>query len=225
MRRTMGALAPVRAKRESLTEIVYDAIREAIVSRRILPGERVTEASLAEQLNVSKTPVREALLKLEYVGLIEPDGRRGGRVAAASPASIRQAYEVRIGLEAQAARLVAERGAPEQIRLIGDTAAKCLAAADSGDLDGFRSLDREFHLSLAAATDNPSLKRLVHDVFDLTWALRRRDVPVADDSRECAKQHVTIAHAIEARNPVLADSAMRAHIAKVQDLVLAAFGS
>lgn len=64
-------------KPESLADVVYETIREAIINRVIPPGSRLTEAALADQLNVSKTPVREALLKLRQIGLVEPSGRRG----------------------------------------------------------------------------------------------------------------------------------------------------
>src|ERR1700716_2927871 len=92
---------------ESLSEVVYETIRDAIVNRTIPPGVRVTEAGLAKQLNVSKTPVREALLRLREIGLIEPSGVRGGRIILPSPTSIRQAYEVRLALETFAAEAAA----------------------------------------------------------------------------------------------------------------------
>lgn len=219
----MNALKPIHNRPESLTERVYETIREAIVSRKLPPGDRVTEAKLAEQLQVSKTPVREALLQLEYIGLIESDGRRGGRIVTPSRDSIRCAYEIRIGLEAQAARIVAERSEPERVGAARDHAESCLSRAEKDDRSGFREFDRKFHLALSAAAANPLLARFVHDAFDLTWALRRRDVPVATDSLECAKQHLRIIEAVESHDADGADVAMREHIGKVQALVVAAF--
>jgi len=219
----MTILEPIHNRPESLTERVYDSIREAIVSRKLAPGDRVTEAKLAEQLQVSKTPVREALLQLEYIGLIESDGRRGGRIVTPSRDSIRSAYEIRTGLEAQAARIAAERGDPDLVDAAGSHAKSCLARAKKGDQPGFRKFDRKFHLALSTATGNPLLARFVHDAFDLTWALRRRDVPVATDSLECAKQHLHIIEAVESHGADEADAAMRQHIGKVQALVVAAF--
>src|SRR5262245_11921143 len=105
----VSTLKPIATRPALLAEMVQDAIRDAIVTRRLSPGERITEAALAKQLGVSKTPVREALLKLEYIGLIEPDGARGGRIITPSPESIRSAYEVRMGLETQAVRFLAGR--------------------------------------------------------------------------------------------------------------------
>lgn len=219
----MATLEPIRIRPESLSEIVYEAIREGIVSRRLAPGDQIAETSLAQQLNVSKTPVREALLQLEHIGLIEPDGRRGMRVVTPSRTGIRCAYEVRAGLEAQAARLVAERGQASAVQLIQDVAEECLAAAEVGDRDGFRRGDRRFHLANANATSNGALARFIQDAFDLTWTLRRRDVPGADDSLECARQHLRVVQAVRAHDADLADVAMREHVFRVQQIVLAAF--
>ncbi|MCU1412410.1 MAG: hypothetical protein JWR04_3117 [Rhodoglobus sp.] len=218
----MSILKPIASRPASLTEMVQDAIRDAIVSRRLSPGDRITEAALAKQLEVSKTPVREALLKLEYIGLIESDGGRGGRIITPSLESIRAAYQVRIGLETQGARILAESDG----RRTGDARAHaeaCLRAAEVDDRSGFREYDRKFHMSLAEATGNPLLERLIHDAFDLTWTLRDREVPVTDDSLNCAHQHIDVMVAIEASQPDQADNAMRRHIENVQDLVLTTF--
>ena len=81
-----GPAAPLflEVRPDSLTDAVYEAIRRGIIDRRLAPGSPVTEAALAEQLGVSKTPVREALLRLKDIGVIEPNGKRGGRVVQLS---------------------------------------------------------------------------------------------------------------------------------------------
>ena len=107
-------LAPLTEKPESLTQLVYQALRDAIISKRLPPGERVSEASLARQLRVSKTPVREALLRLHAIGLVEADGGRGGRIVRPSAELIQHTYEVRGALESLAARLAVERATPAQ---------------------------------------------------------------------------------------------------------------
>ena len=106
-----GPEAPLflEVRPDSLTDAVYEAIRRGIIDRRLAPGSPVTEAALAEQLGVSKTPVREALLRLKDIGVIEPNGRRGGRVVQLSEVSVRRAYEVRDALEPYAAGRAAER--------------------------------------------------------------------------------------------------------------------
>ncbi|MFL5859476.1 MAG: GntR family transcriptional regulator [Solirubrobacteraceae bacterium] len=208
-------------KPESLTEVVYETIREAIINRLIPPGSRLTEAALADQLNVSKTPVREALLKLRQIGLVEPTGRRGGRVTLPSRGSIQHAYEARRGLESFAAEIVAERGGKADIKLIRDAASLCLAAAEAGDFTGFRHWDMRFHEKIGEATGNPRLSELLNDSFALVMALRRRDVPRAELSVACARAHIRIARAIARRDPDAAGKAMREHVHQVEGYVLA----
>jgi DNA-binding GntR family transcriptional regulator len=214
-------LLELEQKPASLTEVVYETIREAITSRVIAPGSRLTEAGLARQLNVSKTPVREALLKLRQIGLVESSGQRGGRVTLPSRRSIQHAYETRQALESFAAELVAERGSDADIGLIGEAAQRCLAAAEAGDLDGFRSWDLTFHEKIGEAASNPRLRELVSDSFALVMTLRRRDVPHAEGSVACARAHVRIAEALARRDPDAARQAMRDHIRQVEGYVLA----
>jgi DNA-binding GntR family transcriptional regulator len=208
-------------KPESLTDVVYETIREAIINRVIPPGARLTEAALAEQLNVSKTPVREALLKLRQIGLVEPTGRRGGRVTLPSRVSIQHAYETRRGLESFAAEIVAQRGSAADIKVIRDAAARCLAAAEAGDFDGFRHWDVRFHEKIGEATGNPRLCELLNDSFAVVMALRRRDVPRAEGSVACARAHVRIAKAIARHDADAACKAMSAHVHQVEGYVLA----
>jgi DNA-binding GntR family transcriptional regulator len=221
--KTEAPLRPLRAPRTSLTILVTDAIKEAIVDRRLVPGDRVTESSLAEQLQVSKTPVREALLRLQSMGLVEPDGGRGGRIVAPSAETIRSAYEVREALEAQAARLAAERASDGAAGVIRDLAESSYAAAVDGDVEGFRAWDRKFHFAIADAAGNARLGEQIRDAVTLTWILRRRDVPLADDSVECATQHQSVAAHVLAREGREASEAMSQHVRTVQRIVLAAF--
>ena len=215
-----GGLA-LEYRPESLTDVVYETIREAIINRVIAPGSRLTEAALAEQLNVSKTPVREALLKLRQIGLVEPNGRRGGRVTLPSRGSIQHAYEARRGLESFAAEIVAERGGAADIKLIREAASRCLEAAQAGDFTGFRHWDMQFHERIGQATGNPRLCELLTDSFAVVMALRRRDVPRAEGSVACARAHVQIAKAIARRDPEAAGKAMGEHVRQVEGYVLA----
>lgn len=220
----MTVLQPIHRRAESVTDQAYRSIREAIVSRQLEPGQRIVESAVAEQLGVSKTPVREAILRLTIIGLIESDGTaRGGRVVTPSYASIRSAYEIRTALEVEVSRLVADRGSSPDVEVARAHAEQCLERAEHHDRQGFRDLDREFHFDLARATRNPVLSRLVGDAFDLTWTLRLRDAPVASDSVDCARQHLSVIEAIEREAPDEAGLAMREHIAKVEGLVLAAY--
>ncbi len=212
-------LEAVDLRRHSLTEQVYDAIRDAIVSKALPPGIRLSEAALAEKFGVSKTPVREALLRLGAVGLVE-SAANATRVVTPSRDRIRHAYEVRGGHEFTAARLASARAGRRQVAELQRVAAESVMSAEAGDALGFRELDARFHRGVARAASNPLLLQLVENSFSLTWALRRRDVPVTGDSIDCARQHVSIAGAIREHEAERASIEMLAHIDKVMNMVL-----
>lgn len=214
-----STLESIDLRRHSLTEQVYDAIRDAIVSKALPPGIRLSEAALAEKFGVSKTPVREALLRLGAVGLVENEDS-GTRVVTPSRDRIRHAYEVRGGHEFTAARLAAVRIGLLEVTELQDLAEQSVVSAEAGDALSFREFDARFHRGIAQAAANPLLTELVENSFSLTWALRRRDVPVTGDSIECARQHVSIAGAIREHEAHRASMEMLAHIEKVMNMVL-----
>jgi DNA-binding GntR family transcriptional regulator len=211
---------PIEAP-ERLADAVYDAIRQSIADKTLAPGARVTESGIAQQLGVSKTPVREALLRLRRIGVIEPDGVRGGRVVRPSRSAIREAYEVREALEVFVVRSVTERVSGGDLERICEAAARSLACAEEGDQAGFREWDFVFHRTIAEAAANPRLKELIEDVFTLIGTLRQRDFPDDRWPVDCARGHVRIADAIARRDVAEAEAAAREHIRQVEAYVLA----
>jgi DNA-binding GntR family transcriptional regulator len=206
---------------ERLADMVYETIRQSIMDKTLAPGARLTESGLAQQLGVSKTPVREALLRLRRIGVIEPDGVRGGRVISPSRSAIREAYEVREALEVFAVRSVAARVSGSDLERICDTAARSLQHAERGDQAGFREWDFAFHRAIAEAAANPRLKEMIEDVFTLIGTLRQRDFPDSRWSVDCARGHVEMADAISRRDVEGAETAAREHIRRVERYVLA----
>ncbi len=217
------SLQPIGAKPEPLVEIVFGIIHDAIVRKDLKPGSRVSEAKLAAQLNVSKTPVREALLRLEGIGLVVPDGNRGTRVVWPSAENIQHAFEVRALLEGRSASRAAEHaGLPAQGEL-RRLAEESLKRAEVGDGDGFRELDQQLHAAIAAAAGNDVLKRLVDNAYTLTWALRRRETPSIGYQVGCAHEHLRIVAAIIDHDPAAAEAEMTRHVDKTRRFVLAHF--
>jgi GntR family transcriptional regulator, rspAB operon transcriptional repressor len=202
----------------SLTEVVYDAIRSAIITQSLAPGSRVSEAMLAERFRVSKTPVREALLRLAHSGLIIADGRRGGRVPEQSAERLQAAFEFREAVEAQAARVAAAKGAHDEAMAVA--ARDCLDAARESDMEGFRRHDRAFHLAVAEAAGNPYLRTSVEDAYDLVWTLRLRESPASGDVVYTAGEHDRVLAAIHAGDDESARALMSEHIRNVQRFVL-----
>lgn len=219
------SLQRIEAKPERLVELVFGEIRDAIVRKDLKPGSRVSEARLAAQLGVSKTPVREALLRLEGIGLVVPDGNRGNRVIWPSEDTIQHAFEIRGTLEASAARIAAERVDAATGATLLRLAADSLERAEAGDGDGFRQFDRELHAAIAAASRNEFLRRLVGNAYTLAWALRRRDAPSIDFQVGCAHEHVRMAAAIQDHDSNRAEAEMVGHIDKSRRFVLDAFSA
>ncbi|MGW3623609.1 GntR family transcriptional regulator [Streptomyces sp. NPDC000880] len=212
-------LQPIAAKPESITEKVFEAIRDAIVSKTLEPGSRISEARLAAQLQVSKTPVREVLLRLRQSGLVEPIGR-SLRVVKPSAGAIRDAYELRAGLERTAIGYAASRASTAERDDIVVAAEASLASARVGDSMGFQRHDMDFHMAIARAGQNLLLTRAVNDALVLTSALRRRDVPASGDSVVCAQEHLQVAEAVRTGDARGAAEALFEHIHHVMTLVL-----
>ncbi len=218
---TTTAVQPVGLRPQNLTEIAFDRIQDAIVNRTLAPGTRVSEAMLSEMLQTSKTPVREALLRLCHVGLVEPT-TRGLRVIMPNRDLIRDAYELRSGLESSAARTAAQRADTGQRQSISSAAKNSLESARSADAAGFSQWDSSFHNVVAHATGNRLLAKAVGDSLVLAFTLRTRDVLTPDDSVHCGQQHVDIAEAIKSSDPDAAARLMHDHITQVMAFVLEA---
>jgi DNA-binding GntR family transcriptional regulator len=218
-------LGPVEARRESVTDQVFEAIRTAIVNRELPPGHRLSEAKLAAELRVSKTPVRETLIRLQHVGLVEADPVRGLRVVQPSARVVKDAYEIRSGLESLAAALAAEKADDKMRRQIREAADSGLACTLASDYAGRRHSDRTFHDLIARGSGNDKLAVAIDDYYALTWALRQRDVPEIAENEECARQHQRIAAAIERADSETARSAMTEHLNTLRERVLAALSA
>jgi len=213
-----AVLVPVDT--DNLTDRAFEQLRAAITSKALEPGARLTEAGLAERLRVSKTPVREALLRLREIGLIEPDGRRGGRVVQPSRAAYADMYDVREALEVHSAMLAADRAEPAERSAIASAAESSYAGAKAGEPERFRAADSAFHESVARAAHSPRLLAQIRNCVDLIAIVRERDFPGGGASIECAEAHVAIAGAIAAGDGESAAQLMRTHVRYVRDVTL-----
>jgi DNA-binding GntR family transcriptional regulator len=213
-------LKPLTSRPGNLTDMVLEALKEAIIDKTLAPGQRISEAALAESLQVSKTPVREVLLRLRYIGLVEQSDR-GLRVIMPASSTIRYAYELRAGIERTSASLAAERASPDDLAQIAELATESLRCARAGDANGFRQQDFEFHTVIARAARNPILAGAQADVLVLTRALRERDVPPSGDSVGCAEEHLAASHALSERDGESAGRIIHDHVLHVMRMVLA----
>ena len=207
-------LEPIGRPR-SIADEVYRSIRAAIVRQQLKPGERVTETALADTFNVSKTPVREALLRLHEVGLVSLSlPGHSARIVSETPDAVQNALEVRGILERATAALAAARRSAEDVKAMTSAAEASVAYSERGDADGFAAEDAKFHLSVAQAAQNDQLAKLVCDNLDLAAALRNRAEALNGASVDCALAHLWVVEAIIDQQPEEAARRMEEHVRK-----------
>jgi DNA-binding GntR family transcriptional regulator len=145
----------------SLTESIAGLLRERIVGGQFEPGERLVEAEMARQLQISRGPVREALAQLRAEGLVIERPRRGSFVAELTMDDVREIYELRAALEGRAARLLIERDDRAALAALGVIIEAMKAATETDEREGFADLDTRFHAELCRLSGN----RRLHAAF------------------------------------------------------------
>ncbi|HWF34097.1 MAG TPA: GntR family transcriptional regulator [Solirubrobacteraceae bacterium] len=143
----------------SLTESIAGLLRERIVDGQFQPGEKLVEAEIARQLQISRGPVREALAQLRAEGLVIERPRRGSFVAELTLDDVREIYELRAALESRAARLLIERDDREALVELGVIVEAMKAATGTDDREAFAELDARFHAELCRLSGNQRLHR------------------------------------------------------------------
>jgi DNA-binding GntR family transcriptional regulator len=187
----------------------YELILEAIDVGEYRPGDRLVESDLAERFGVSRTPIREALQRLETQSLLERDGR-SLIVASLDHNQMSELYVVRRELEGLAARLAARHASPEEVRLLRD-----MVTADDALVDDPSALSRankRFHKQIHLASHNRYLVQQL-DLVHRTMALMATTSLAAQGRGQIAQaEHDGIVSAIEARDEEAAETALRDHI-------------
>ncbi|GAA2901921.1 GntR family transcriptional regulator [Streptosporangium fragile] len=205
----------------SLTEQVFEAVRAAIHSGELRPGELYSVYRLAEELNVSRTPVREAMLRLAEAGMVRFERSRGFRVLGRDPKEIAEVFHLRLLLEVPATRLAARRAGPALITAMRGELEAMRAAAGERDEPRFMRHDRAFHELLLVAGANRKLVGIVGNLRDATITLGASTVDRSRSLADIAEEHEPILTALEAGDAGAAAEAMRAHVAHTGELLLA----
>jgi DNA-binding GntR family transcriptional regulator len=196
---------------ESVVDQVYAVLRRRILDGDLGRGTRLRQEALAEELGVSRTPLREALRRLAAEGFVTFHPNRGAEVADMSADDVRAAYEARLVLEPGAARLAATR------RPAGELAAMRAAVeagrAGNGDQEGLAA-SRDFHLALIRASGNEYLARLGEALWvpGIAQAIYERQAASREQVLVDAVEHARIASAVEAGDADLAEALMRHHV-------------
>lgn len=204
--------------RGGMTEAVTEALRETILEGALRPGEWLREDHIAADLQVSRTPVREALHRLSDEGLVVKTAGQGTVVAPLSLEDVLAVYVVREQLEGLAARLAAGRCSDELIKDLADSQARMAVAVADGNPDACRGENLVFHRILRQVTGNPYLERFLTQT---EHAVRRLPTTtfVAPDRPEAAlAEHGEILDSISRRDGDGADAAARHHMRAARDL-------
>jgi DNA-binding GntR family transcriptional regulator len=207
-------LRPVRMS-TALKDQVYQALKSAITSMDIYAGgeaAKLDERRLAEDLGVSRTPIREALSRLEQEGLVETIPRKGAFVVRKTKAEILEMVYAWAALESMAARLATERASDEEIgrlrELFGTFAAPDKATAQ---IDEYSDTNIRFHQSIMALSKNSVLQALAETLFVHMRAIRAQTITERDRASRSVIDHMHIIEAIEHRDTELAERLVREH--------------
>jgi DNA-binding GntR family transcriptional regulator len=215
---------------KTLRDWVFDCLRTSIVSGDLAPGQRIVEADLAKQLEVSKSPVREAILQLKQDGLVidAPKGR-GVVVAPLKPNDVREIYAVREALETLAVRSVAASPRPDRLAPLQAIVEKMRQALADDDARRLFELDVDFHTTLCSVTGN----RRLHDLFvglrpDIQriflFAVNAMALEGPDAPDQSVREHEDLLAAIGAGDPDRAARTLAEHFADRAQRIASALG-
>jgi DNA-binding GntR family transcriptional regulator len=204
----------LKLPRRTPIDSIYERIRKKILDSELAPGSQILEQELAVMLGVSRTPVREAVIRLQNEGLLEIIPRHGVRIVPIAVSDMREIYDVLISLEPRAAELLAARGAsPKELRLLEDTCERMTDSLARSAMEEWALADEEFHLTIVQLSSNRRLTDIVLNCWDQVhraryFTLRLRPHPQPVKSIE---EHYEIIEAIRRGDSSAAYEIYRRH--------------
>jgi DNA-binding GntR family transcriptional regulator len=211
-------MRPLRT-RKPLAEEAADQIRDEILAGRLGQGERLVETRIAEALNISRGPVREAFKLLRAEGLLREERNRGTYVVRLSSADVREIYDLRAAIESRAAKLLARAGRPDDLETLNKALLELEQAADRGDVSAVSRTDLAFHETVCRLTGNHRLHAVFMRYVPMVRTLIRLDEHLYRSLDEIAEEHRPMLAAIEARDPDLAAERFETHVEHAFGLV------
>ena len=216
-------LLPVQLESyKPLREIVFETMREAIINGDLAPGERLMEAQLAEEMGVSRTPVREAIRKLELEGFVAMIPRKGAYVADYSIKDITDVFEIRAALESLAAGLACERITDEELDELQVLVVRVAAIKDN-DLEELVKVDTEFHDRIYKASRNSRLEQMISNLREQIQRFRSTSLASPGRIKDTLEEHKGIVDAIADRNITLAQKLASEHVENAEQIFLENF--
>ena len=212
---TMNEYLPLR-------DVVFNTLRRAIITGEFAPGERLMEISLANRLGVSRTPVREAIRKLELEGLVIMIPRKGAQVAKITEKSLRDVIEIRCVLEEFAASLACERITEEGKEKLKEAHRQFVEAAQTNDIIDIVEKDEQFHDAIFQATCNDRLITIINNLREQFYRYRMEYVKDIEQHSVLVTEHEQLLHAIFNQDRETAKQIMRTHLKNQQEGVIQA---
>ena len=195
-----------------LRDVVFNTLRQAILRGELKPGERLMEIQLANKLGVSRTPIREAIRKLELEGLVLMIPRKGAEVAEITEKSLRDVLEVRRALEELAVQLACEKITKEEIRELERVAKEFQQVVKSSDITEIAEVDVRFHDIIYTATDNQKLIQLLNNLREQMYRYRVEYLKRDGVFPQLIAEHEAIIRHIENNEKEKATEVMCRHI-------------
>lgn len=199
--------------------LAYRFLKTAILEQKYSPGQALLEESIATELGISRTPVREAIRELSREGLVETNPNRRAVVRTLSTLEMLDIFEIKIRLEGLCAAHAAERSAKTTAQELNKTLKAMLAAAKNHDKQAYLRADEAFHAAIYAGAKNDRVKEIIADL-NAQWHRMRQGMAAIESRMETAvEEHRRIAQAIGAGDGPEAEMAMRIHLENLRDQV------
>ena len=204
----------------NLTDRVYQELREKILSGYYAEGAALTELGIARELDVSRTPVREALRQLEQEELVELRPNRGAIVKGITIDDIRDIYEIRSMIEGLAAARVAEQATTEELDQLEETLDLTQFYLERENYEKLESMDGRFHQQLYEVCRSRMLRRILKDLHNYVVQSRGASLKTEGRAQESIKEHRRVLEAMRARDPKLAKERMTEHVLNTRANIL-----
>lgn len=195
-----------------LRDVVFNTLRQAILTGELKPGERLMEIHLANKLGVSRTPIREAIRKLELEGLVTMIPRRGAEVAQITEKSMNDVLEVRRAMDALCVELACDRITPEELEQLKEACDAFEAAVKTRDVKKIAQADVALHDIILRATGNQRLIQLVNNLSEQMYRYRFEYIKDSSQHERLVEEHRVIYQSIVQKDKETASQAAKTHI-------------
>lgn len=204
-----------------LRDVVFNTLRQAILTGELKPGERLMEIHLADKLGVSRTPIREAIRKLELEGLVTMIPRKGAEVARITEKSMNDVLEVRRAMDALCAELACERITDEETEQLRQACVAFETAVKTRDVKKIAQADVELHDIIVKATGNQRLVQLINNLSEQMYRYRFEYIKDTSQHQRLIEEHRVIYESILKKDRETASQAARVHIDNQKKAIIA----